>query len=40
MRIRYALDALFNITAIHTYDGEVVVLGVYHGAQLRPGQDS
>ncbi len=23
---------------VHTDRGEVVVLGVYHGAQLRPGQ--
>ena len=97
MRVRYTIDALLHIAAIHTYindrnpvaatrvvgriraaaerlgqspkmghagaaagtrewvvvglpyvivhelngsEDEVVVLGVYHGAQLRPGQDS
>jgi toxin ParE1/3/4 len=97
MKVRYTIDALLHIAAIHTYiternpvaaarvvtrirmaadrlgelphighagtlagtrewvvaglpyvvvhelnmqDDEVVVLGVYHGAQLRPGQDS
>ena len=97
MRVRYTIDALLHIAAIHTYinernpvaakrvvgriraaaerlgqlpkmghagaaaetrewvvvglpyvivhelngsEDEIVVLGVYHGAQLRPGQDS
>ena len=25
---------------LNTADGEIIILGVYHGAQLRPGQET